>query len=184
MVSSKHKFGHVASLLQNPTLPTRTAWTTSPCLLFYLNALSPPDPPELQPHWPQLSASCTCSAPAAPSAAVHVQPRSQLTRYRPPPSLSDANFLTPGSDSSSVYPSFTSLTRGLPRTTLTLRIESLCGETDSQSNTAQSRFSLYIFTTHLHNCTTAPWKQDNTHYYFRQKQNSTHPQERRSTFFF
>lgn len=143
-----------------------------------------PDPPELQPHWPQLSASCTCSAPAAPSAAVHVQPRSQLTRYRPPPNLSDANFLTPGSDSSSVYPSFTSLTRGLPRTTLTLRIESLCGETDSQSNTAQSRFSLYIFTTHLHNCTTAPWKQDNTHYYFRQKQNSTHPQERRSTFFF
>ena len=168
MVSSKHKFGHVASLLQNPTLPTRTAWTTSPCLLFYLNThLSPPDPPEPQPHWPQLSASCTCSAPAAPSATIRVQPCSHLTWYRPPPNLPDPNFLTPGSDSSSVYLSFTSLKRGLPRTTLTLGIESLCGKTDSQSNTTQSRFSLYVFMTHLPNCT--PWKQDNNRYYFRQK---------------
>ena len=122
-----------------------------------------PDPPDLQPHWPRLSAPCPALLCTRCVQVLCACP--SLTCCRPPPDLSDPHLLAARlRDSSSIYLSFTSLTRGPPGTALTSGTASLFGKTDSQSHTMQSRFSSYTCMTHLPNCTTAPWQQDNTCY--------------------
>lgn len=138
IVSSKHRFGRVASLLktlyQNPTLSTRDD-----------QPLPFPHPLELQPSqcavralhtWLPLP-PCVCSmAPTSPGRGLLL--------------IFQIRTLKPGlRDSSNISLSFPSLTAGPAQDNPNLREQTAFWGKLTQSNTTHSRFSLYTFMRHL-----------------------------------